>query len=58
MIRCILIQKRKKKKKKKNEKKKRCCDTFMYNIFLHRVLILTFEGCLLGVLIIGDLCEV
>ena len=52
--------KKKKEKNEKNEKKKkkRCCDTFMYNIFLHRVLILTFEGCLSGELIIGDLCEV
>ena len=44
-------------KKKKNMKKK-CSDVFVYSFFLYRMLISTFECYLLGVFIIGDLCEI
>ena len=34
-------------------KEKRCCDVFMYSIFLHWVLISTFESYLISVFIIS-----
>ena len=50
-------EKKKKKKEKKRKKKEKCSEMLLYNI-LHYWVLLCFEGHLLVVFVIRDLCEI